>query len=55
LCEINKAAKLTEANVSLIRAQLAAGKRYIDIAADFGVKKSQIGNIATGKNWKHVI
>lgn len=49
--EAHYAAKLSEADVSEIRARAAAGELHRDIAADFGVHKSLISHIKRGKNW----
>lgn len=48
-------AKLTEADVRVIKRRLAAGDRQQDIADDLGVSKSAIGWIARGQTWAHVV
>lgn len=50
----NPLAKLTEADIPLIRAALAAGERQVDIAGRFGVVQVVISSIKLGKTWKHV-
>lgn len=47
-------AKLTEADIPVIRRRIASGERYQSIADDYGVDKSNIGCIAVGKTWRHV-
>lgn len=49
--EKNKRAKLTEAQVLLIREDL---RTQHEIAADYGVSRSIIGFIKTKKTWKHI-
>lgn len=48
-------AKLTDANVRLIRELIAANKTGKFIAKLFGVDQKQVSNIRLGKTWKHVI
>lgn len=45
---------LTEADIPLIRAALAAGERQVDIAARFGVVQVAISQVKLRKTWKHV-
>jgi HNH endonuclease len=47
-------AKLDEEKVDHIRFLLAIGMKHRDIAEIFGVSKSTITNINTGKTWTHV-
>lgn len=47
----NGRAKLTAEQVQEIRRRAAAGETQRDLAAVFGVSKSQIGNIARGERW----
>ena len=47
-------AKLNEANVAVIKARLASGCPQRVLAADYGVSRSAIGEIARGANWSHV-
>jgi len=47
-------AKLTEADVIKIRRRLAAGEFQREIAADFGVSRSAVSVIATGRTWSHL-
>lgn len=47
-------AKLTRARVLEIRRRRANGERGKDLAAEFGVVKSTISSIATGKHWAHL-
>lgn len=44
-------AVLTEADVRAIVARLAAGEFHRVIAADFGVSRATVSQIAAGKNW----
>lgn len=48
---LQKAPKLTPDKVRTIRAELATGARGIDLAAQFGVARSTISNIRSGKIW----
>lgn len=48
-------ARLREADVAQIKYRLRAGERRDDIAADFGVCKSTVSHIATGRSWSHVV
>lgn len=50
----NCAAKLTEADVIVIRQRLAAGDIGTHIARDFGVSKLAISKIKCGRTWRHV-
>jgi hypothetical protein len=47
--------KLTEADIPVIRNRLAAGELHRAIAADYGVSRSRISSIASGRNWRHVL
>jgi hypothetical protein len=47
-------AKLSNANVADIRAALSAGTKQSHIAKDFGVHKTTISDIATGRCWGSV-
>lgn len=47
-------AKLTEADIPIIRQRLAAGELQRVIGAEFGVHQVVIGKIANGKTWRHV-
>jgi predicted GIY-YIG superfamily endonuclease len=50
----NGRAKLTEADVYLIKCLAAKKIPQKEIAERFGVSRQTIGGIATGANWKHV-
>jgi hypothetical protein len=52
--ERNPGAKIDEAQVRAIRAQLRRGRRQCDIAADFGVSQPLVSSIATGRLWRTV-
>jgi hypothetical protein len=52
--EAASAAKLTEEAVIEIRAKRAAGKTYPELAAQYGVSITLIGNVCRGKAWAHV-
>jgi hypothetical protein len=47
----NAAAKLSEADVLVIRQRLADGVRQMDIAAEFGITQSNVSLIARGITW----
>ncbi len=47
-------AKLTEADIPVIRSRIKDGDLQKDIAADYGVKPSQINAIHKGRTWRHV-
>jgi transposase len=49
--ESNGQAKLTEADVLAILAERAGGKQMKDIAPMFGISKSLVSAICTGKRW----
>lgn len=51
----NPGAKLTEDDVSFVRAALAVGVRGRALSALFGVSPSVISMINTGNAWKHVL
>lgn len=47
-------ARLTDADVFEIRRRYAAGGiRYVDLADEYGVSKSEIGHVVLGKRWRH--
>lgn len=48
-------AKLTDAQVSEIRAKIASGAKQRDIAAEYGVSQSHVSRIHQGKFWGHVV
>jgi hypothetical protein len=48
-------AKLTEDDVHEIRRLLRAGLPQTEIAKRFGVSQPSIGNINTGKTWRHLV
>jgi HNH endonuclease len=50
--ERHPSAKLSDADVGEIRSLLAAGERQKDIAAMFGVVRSTIGAISSGRSWR---
>jgi hypothetical protein len=52
--ELNPQAKLTTSSVRKIRALLHGGLSQTQIAAQFGVSRSTIGQIKDGKGWRHV-
>lgn len=47
-------AKLTEADIPIIRMRLKYGATYASISRDYGVSETTIRFIDIGKNWKHV-
>lgn len=52
--EINPKAKLTEADVRLIRSRRAAGERPTALAIEYGVSAMTIYRACKRANWKHV-
>jgi hypothetical protein len=50
----NGRAVIGEPQVAAIRERLARGDRQADIAHEFGVGRSVIGHISTGRTWAHV-
>ena len=46
--------KLTEDDVREIRALVAGGVTKTDVAAQFGIGRTTVRHIVTGKNWRHV-
>jgi hypothetical protein len=50
----NGRAKLGEKEVIVIRTRLESGDPQRDIAVDFGVSRSTISRIKTGRNWSHI-
>ena len=51
---LNHAARLAETDIPAIRARLAKGERHEDIAADYGVHRATISQVARGFTWTHV-
>lgn len=47
-------AKLTESDIRTIRRLHAEGIGYVRLARQFGVHKTNIASIVTGKTWRHV-
>mgnify|MGYP000010467482 CR=1 FL=1 len=52
--EANSQARLSAADVALIRERLAAGETQRDVARAFGVSAPTISRISTGDRWTHV-
>ena len=50
----NRHAVLDETKVKAIKVELKKGRGVTDIAKDYGVQKSAISKIKTGRTWKHV-
>jgi hypothetical protein len=50
--ERNGRAKLTSGEIATIRALVTSGVSQLQIGQQFGVCKSQIGNIARGEQWR---
>ena len=44
--------RINSKTASAIKAELAAGRRQIDIAASHGVKRSLVADISTGRAWR---
>lgn len=53
--ERNTQAKLTVADIEVIRQRIAAGDRQRSIAADFGVTDITICDIKRGRSWTHLV
>ncbi len=49
--ENNPSSKLTESEVRLIRTLISLSIPYREIAEDFMISKSEVGNIAKGATW----
>lgn len=47
-------ARLSPADVIAMREARAAGATYRDLASQFGVSTSQVGNVITGHDWGHL-
>lgn len=45
-------ARLTAADVAVIKRRVADGERQYVVAADFGVSRAQVSRIVTGKGWR---
>lgn len=52
--ELHGRARLTERDVLSIRARLAEGEKVKDLASTYGVHRSTISLIKSGKNWSHM-
>ena len=48
------AARLSPADVIAMRQARAAGAKYRELAEQFGVSASQVGNVITGHDWGHL-
>ncbi len=53
--ERNRHAKLTEAEVTSLRARKHAGESHSTLARAFGVSISTVSEIVNGKTWRHAI
>jgi hypothetical protein len=51
--ERNSKAKLTSSQVAEIRHAYAAGERSIRLAERFGIDRTNVWNIVSGKTWSH--
>jgi hypothetical protein len=51
----NGCARLTEADIGLIRAASRAGESFTSIGTRFGVSRVTIAKIAKGQGWRHVL
>lgn len=47
--------KLTAQQVREIRLMLEAGKSQVELAEQYGVVRQAIGDIKTGRNWRHTL
>lgn len=52
--EQHPCAKLTEPDVRVIKARLAAGEGYTAISRDYPVSAASVRDIKRGRNWRHV-
>ena len=50
----NGQAKFSEADIPTIRSRVRRGERHRDVAKDFGVGKTAITDIMSGRTWAHV-
>jgi uncharacterized NAD-dependent epimerase/dehydratase family protein len=48
-------AKLTEDDVREIRRRKANGARSADVATEFGIDRTHVWQIASGRRWSHVV
>jgi hypothetical protein len=46
--------RLNAGQVTEIRERIAAGERHVAIAADYGIARNTVSQIATGKVWAHL-
>lgn len=53
--EANHQAKITAADVRVIRQRCAGGERQTDVAADYGLTQSHVSDIVRGKRWVTVV
>lgn len=52
--ESHHQAKLTETDVRRLRQMRAEGATYAQLMAEFGLAKSTVGDICTGRHWSHI-
>lgn len=52
--ERNSHAKITAAQVLLIRARCAHGETRTAVARDLGLRQQTVSAVVTGQNWRHV-
>lgn len=52
--ERSGAARVTEAHVLAIRSESARGRTIQSLSQEFGISKTAIGSIVTGRTWTHV-
>lgn len=52
--EHNPGAKLTEADVRLMREMRGQGHLLRELAGFFGVSESTVSNVCAGKRWRHI-
>lgn len=50
--EQNRNARLTAADVTVIRERVASGELQRNVAADYGITQSNVSHIARGKSWR---
>jgi hypothetical protein len=48
-------AKLSDDQVRAIRLRRSQGATYADLMVEFDIKKTTVGDICTGKKWRHLL
>jgi DNA-binding transcriptional regulator LsrR (DeoR family) len=53
--EANPNAKLTAGTVRAIRAAYASGRTQVSVAAEFGIRQTDVSKLVRRESWKHVV